>query len=218
MSQQNSYRNFIDITTKEGQALVANAIDKFTSPLTGDDLISLNGSHFQKVKDNIFRLGSRFGYDSLFKCVTTVQTTDSDGNVTYSNPINMLERYSDDTVELAQKHASFNWGDSTFTVNAMNLIRELTQADGFLEDTGALTNDGKDLVLERMHSKFLGYHILEILTDSAYQAIEQQSSIYTWNAVDRFDEEIDGLTILALVLTRIRPNFKVRKCGRVEGY
>jgi hypothetical protein len=209
MSQLNSYRNFIDITTKEGQALVVNAIDKFTSPLTGDDRIALTGSHFQKLKDNILRLGSRFGYDGLFKRVTMVQTTDADGTVTYSNPINMLERYSDDNVELAQKHASFTWGDRTFTVNAMNSIRELTQADGFLDNTGALTNDGKDLVLERMHSKFLGHHILEILTDSAHQAIEKQSSIYTWNAVDRFEEEIDGLTILALVLTRICPNFKV---------
>ena len=208
MSQQNSYRNFIDITTKEGQALVVNAIDKFTSPLTGDDRIALTGSHFQKLKDNILRLGSRFGYDGLFKRVTTVQTTDADGTVTYSNPINMLERYSDDNVELAQKHASFTWGDRTFTVNAMNSIREFTQANGFLDNTGALTNDG-DLVLERMHSKFLGHHILEILTDSARQAIAQQSLIYTWNAVDRFEEEIDGLTILALVLTRIHPNFKV---------
>jgi hypothetical protein len=133
MSQLNSYRNFIDITTKEGQALVANAIDKFTSPLASDDQISLNGSHFQKLKDNVLRLSSRFGYDGLFKHVTTVQTTDADGNVTYSNPINMLERYLDENVELARKHASFTWGDRTFTVNAINSIQDLTQADGFLD-------------------------------------------------------------------------------------
>jgi hypothetical protein len=52
-----------------------------------------------------------------------------------------------------------------------------------LDDMGALTNEGKDLVLERMHSKFLGHHILEILTYSARQAIEQQSSVYTWTGM-----------------------------------
>jgi hypothetical protein len=60
-----------------------------------------------------------------------------------------------------------------------------------------------------MHSKFLGHHILELLTDSACQAIKQQSLLYTWSAVNRLKKEIDGLTILVLVLTRIHPNFKV---------
>jgi hypothetical protein len=44
-----------------------------------------------------------------------------------------------------------------------------------------------------------------LLTDSARQAIEQQSSLYTWNTVNRYQEEIDGLMILALVLAQIAP-------------
>jgi hypothetical protein len=53
VSQLNTYRNFIDIETKEGQAALANAIDKFQSPLVGNDCLSLVGSSFQKLKDNI---------------------------------------------------------------------------------------------------------------------------------------------------------------------
>ena len=60
-SQLNSYRNFIDIKTKEGQSLLANAIEKFTSPLAGDERIALIGPDFQKLKDNISRLGSLYG-------------------------------------------------------------------------------------------------------------------------------------------------------------
>jgi hypothetical protein len=60
-SQLNSYRNFIDIKTKEGQALVSNAIYKYVSPLMGDDHISLSSTSFQKLKDNLLRLSSRFG-------------------------------------------------------------------------------------------------------------------------------------------------------------
>ena len=60
-----------------------------------------------------------------------------------------------------------------------------------------------------MHSKFLSHQLLELLTDSACQAIEQQSVLYTWTTANRHEEELDGLTILALVLAQIHPNFKV---------
>jgi len=180
-SQLNSYRNFIDIKTKEGQALVSNAIDKYVSPLTGDDRISLSGTSFQKLKDNL-RLSSRFGYDYLIKVVNTVCTVDAAGDATYSDPINMLERYSDDNVTLARKHASLTWGDRSFTVMATNTIESLTAANGFKTAGGALTDDGKKLVLERMHSKFLAHQLLEILTESGRQAIEQQSALYMWTS------------------------------------
>ena len=206
-SQLNSYRNFIDIKTKEGQALVSNAIDKYVSPLSGDDRISLSGTSFQKLKDNLLCLSSRFGYDYLIKVINTVRTVDAAGDVTYSVPINMLERYLDDNVKLALKHASLTWGDRSFTIMATNTIGDLTQANGFLNVGGALTDEGKYLVLERMHSKFLAHQLLELLTDSARQAIEQQSALYTWTSGR--EEEFDGLTILALVLARICPNFKV---------
>ena len=101
-SQLISYRNFTDIRTKEGQALLSNAIDKYVSPLMGDDRISLSCTSFQKLKDNLLRLGSRFGYDYLIKVVDTICTVDADGNATYSVPINMLERYLDDNVNLAR--------------------------------------------------------------------------------------------------------------------
>jgi hypothetical protein len=71
-SQLNSYHNFIDIRTKEGQALVSNVIDKFSSPLVGEDPISLIGPNFQKLKDNINRLRSCYGYDYLLKHCATV--------------------------------------------------------------------------------------------------------------------------------------------------
>ena len=70
-----------------------------------------------------------------------------------------------------------------------------------------------------MHSKFLGHQILELLSDSAHQAIEQNSDLYTWSTVDGIDEVNDGLTILALILGHICPNFKVgmyAEIGKVE--
>ncbi len=81
-SHLNSCCNFIDIKTKEGQALVSNAIDKYVSPLTGDDRISLTGTSFQKSKDNLLRISSRFGYDYLIKVVHTVRTVNAAGDAT----------------------------------------------------------------------------------------------------------------------------------------
>jgi hypothetical protein len=60
-----------------------------------------------------------------------------------------------------------------------------------------------------MHSKFLGHHLLELLSNSACHAIEHNSDIYMWSTLDGIDKEVDGLTLLALILGRIYPNFKV---------
>ncbi len=126
----------------------------------------------------------------------------------YKNPINMLKKYSNGNIELAQKHVSLTWGDCLFTLQP-NTIAKLTKADRFIDVNSDLTEEGKQLVLEQMHSKFLSHHLLKLLTDSVRQAIEQQSSIYTWISQSRTEEEVDGLTILALILARICPSFKV---------
>ncbi len=201
--------------------MVSNAIDKFTSPIIGDDRISLIGPDFQKLKDNINPLGSRYGYDYIFKQCATLRidtpaiiADQANGilavpaSVSYAAPINMLERYSDGNIELAQKQVSLIWGDCTFTVST-TVIDDLTPANGFMSTAGNLNALGKGLVLKRMHSKFLEHHLLELLTDSARQAIEQQSSHYTWTSNSGMEEEIDGLTVLALIPSRICPNFKV---------
>jgi hypothetical protein len=72
-SQLNHYHNCIYIWTKEGQALASNATDKFISPFLGVNRISLAGTSFQKLKDNILWLGACYGDDYLFKSCTTTQ-------------------------------------------------------------------------------------------------------------------------------------------------
>jgi hypothetical protein len=90
-----------------------------------------------------------------------------------------------------------------------NIIEALTVANGGLGCAGPLTEAGKDLVLKQMHSKFLGHQIMELLTDSTCQAIEQHSSFYRWVSQNRRKDKVEGLTILALILAHICPNFKV---------
>jgi hypothetical protein len=41
---------------------------------------------------------------------------------------------------------------------------------------------------------------MELLTPSARQAIEQHTNLYTWVSQNGREEEVDGLTILAMIL------------------
>ena len=187
-SYLNAYRNFIDITTKDGQALLSNATDKFESPLIGDNKISLRpgGKDYQRLKDNLTRLLQRYGYQYQVQNVPTVRTVipaippviedlalgiaaapGVPEAITYTNEINMLEVYSDKLLEISQKNSSMTWGDESFTVQTPRVIRELTQANGELTaTTKKLTATGKEAIQKRLHSKIL-------LSDDAHKVIER---------------------------------------------
>jgi hypothetical protein len=90
---------------------------------------------------------------------------------------------------------------------------------GHLTTAGCLTQAGKDLIQGHLHSKILAYQILSMLTDDACQVIEHQSDKYTWSDSAGLDEEMDGMTIVALVLCRLCPHHKVdtyAKIGNVK--
>jgi hypothetical protein len=175
--------------------LVSNAVDKFISPLIGDEHVQLLGRDFQKLKDNLLKLGSCYGYNYLIKHCATVRTVIPEivaddtvvppiagvpEEIRYTKSINMLEHYLDKNIVLARKHASLTWGNQLLVIMASNTIEPLTVANGGLVRAGALSEEGKELVLERMHSKFLGHQIMELLAPSARQAIDQHANLYTW--------------------------------------
>jgi hypothetical protein len=51
--------------------------------------------------------------------------------------------------------------------------------------------------------------ILAMLSDDARQVIERQSDKYSWTDKDGLDEEMDGMTILAIILQRLCAHHKV---------
>jgi hypothetical protein len=60
-----------------------------------------------------------------------------------------------------------------------------------------------------MHSKFLAHQLLESLSLAAHQSIEQFKNLYTWTSLDGKDKEMDGHTILALMVNCICPHYNV---------
>jgi hypothetical protein len=123
--------------------------------------------------------------------------------ITYMNEIKIMEVYLDKFLKIAQKHGSLMWGFETFTTQTPRVIRELTQANGELTGTGRLTIAGKEVIQKRLHSKIFAYQILSMLSDDACKVIERQSKEYTWTNSTGLDEEMDGMTILTLLIWRL---------------
>ena len=141
-SYLNAYRNFIDITTKDGQALLSNATDKFESPLIGDNKISLRpgGKDYQRLKDNLTRLLQRYGYQYHVQNVPTVRTVipaippviedlalgiaaapEIPEVIAYTNEINMLEVYLDNWTQLQQAPIKFD-NDKEITATSCPVV------------------------------------------------------------------------------------------------
>jgi hypothetical protein len=204
----NPYCNFIDVLTSDGQKLLSNSLDKFESPLVGDQRINLcpGGNDFQNLMGNLMQCSQKYGYQFLCTDVASTQTVTPGvppaiNTIAYSNSIKILDIFDDSRLfKLTQKHASIAWGDISFTVQSQKVISMLTQMDGHLTTAGCLTTTGKDLIQGRLHLKVMASQILAMLSDDARQVIEHQSDEYSWTDIDGLDEEMDGMTILSLIL------------------
>jgi hypothetical protein len=90
-------------------------------------------------------------------------------------------------------------------------IKEMTIANGLAITPSNLKSSklGEVLQLQRMYLKFMAHQRILLLTPTARQAVEQHKGLYTWHTPDGKEEEMDGLTILAIILNRIRHHYKV---------
>jgi hypothetical protein len=88
-----------------------------------------------------------------------------------------------------------------------------------LTATDQLTTVGKELIQKRLHSKILTFQIVAMLSDDACKVIEHQSEECTWKDMNGLNEEMDGMTIIALTLWCLQPHHKVdmySKTGAVK--
>ncbi len=116
----------------------------------------------------------------------------------------------DKVLNIAQRNASLIWGNQSFMDQNPKEIFELMAANGNLTNTGCLNAAGKKVVQQCILSKILAHQTLAMLTDEAHQVIEQQSDVFTWkDLTGNEDEEMDGLTIVTLILWHLCPHHKV---------
>ncbi len=125
---------------------------------------------------------------------------------------NMLETYSAKNLNMALLNALITWGNDSFENKMPQIICKMTIANGLAMTSSnpkPNTPEGENLQMACMHSMFLVHQLLESLSLAACQSIKQFKKLYTWASPDGKDKEMDGLTILALVINRICPHYKV---------
>ena len=240
----NLFRRYIDLKTSEGLKTFNSTLHGIDSPLAESAKINLVPQDFQKLCNQLNRLGSQYGYGYLFKQAATTRTIVPAipavaavaaivADLTVVPPIlavpavaaipaisevtfyedfrNMIENYSSDNLKIAMINASVTWGDGSFTVQTPQTIKEMTIANGLAmtPTNHKPSKSGEILQLTRMHSKFMAHQVMALLTPTARQAVEQLKGLYTWCTPDDKEEEMDGPTVLAIILNRIRPHYKV---------
>ena len=199
MASLNRFRQYIDNSSNEGVKLYNSALYDFKNPLDSDKKLSLTPKDAASFVNIVNRLSNQFGYDFMIQNIPTTRTITPGADpavdpdiITFGGHRNLLESYSPNNIEFTRKYASLNWGDKSYTLQTPQTLDPLTVADGDLTNRGALTEQGKIAMRDRMHSKFMAYQILELLTEAARKSIELNKQLYTWKSADGREVEMDG--------------------------
>lgn len=192
-------------------------MNKFVNPLEADERISLSTKDARRFITEIERVSRRFGYDFMLSNVPALRIATPGPNpgdpvvITYGGHINLLEHFSSENVRTARKFASLTWGDGSFTESVNQVLEPLTVARGEVTNhvPPRLTQLGRNRMRDRTQSSNMGYQALALLSNAARTSIELHKKEYTWTSADRRDVEYDGATIVTLILSRLKPHYKV---------
>ena len=62
---------------------------------------------------------------------------------------------------------------------------------------------------DQMHNKIMAHQIMSILNASAAHAVLLCKADYTWKSTGDRNVEVSGLVLLAIIMTRTKPDYKV---------
>ena len=210
----NPFSNYIDLSTADGLKLYNSAISGFASSKIGK--ISLVPADADALVTEVTNLSSQFSYQYDITHVPTTMTTTAaaDGApdvLTFGGRTNFLEAFSSSLITTAKKNATITWGDLSFDENSPKVIRELSFDRGEVtqHDPPRLRDAGKIVMRDRMHSKFLAHHSYQLMDEKGRKYLKLKKKEYTFVSVDGRDTEHDGLTVLALLLSRMKPHYMV---------
>jgi hypothetical protein len=223
----NPFRRYIDLKTSEAEGLNTSnsALHGFDSPLAESAKINLVPQDFQKLVeygyDHLLKqIATTRTIVPTIPAIAAVAAIAADLTVVppilagpavaavpaipeatfYGGFCNVIETYSPDILKIAMINASVTRGDSSFTTQTLQTIKEMTIANGLAMTPTNLKQFklGEVLQLMRMHLKFMAHQLMALLTPTAGQAVEQLKGLYTWCTPDGKEEEMDGPTILAI--------------------
>ncbi len=122
------------------------------------------------------KYSKQYGYGFLFNIPTVHQVDPSNANnITYINPIHMLETWNKMIDNLVANNANEIWGMHNWTTpppNIKNQVAEITNTCGKIGVANAVTCIGQKKILEQWKPTILSHQIMRLLTPEAQVGIK----------------------------------------------
>ena len=213
----NPYLQWHDTNSREHMSLRTAAISNFEP----DKIFNLTPTQADDFVNALEEYGQIFGYNgSVARVPTECDINAADPNdITFREKVDILTTWQVITDETVQKCATMLWGDKQWihTANGNKEIQQPSFARGEVTQGGHnLTTPGKALILKRFHSTILASQVMKMIGPDGRKALKVHRHDYEWVNPDTGELIHDGLTILHLVLKKLRPNVKISVFKEIE--
>ena len=199
------YGQYHASNSKEYMSLRNAAITNFKPDQTFELETKNANDYLSQISEN----GQSFCFLGLISRVPTECDIDAaDANqITYREKRDIINTFDAITMDHVQKNATMLWGNKTWTTTDDKEICDPTTARDELTTNGqALTATGKALLLKRFQSQILAAQCLKSLNADGRKALRVEKSKYEWCHPTSGELVCDGLTVLHIIITKLRPN------------
>ena len=210
----NPYASYHAPNSKEFIALNRSALIDY-KPEQQFELLPGNADAFANQLEAISK---QFSYNGLVKRVPLSKIVEADGTITFGDNKSILESWNQISLEAVLQNANETWGDRTWNDVVPHEIQDLSNARGEVENgvRGDLNAQGKLVFIKRWRSRMLATHALKSLTPEAVKSLQTNQGVYEWYHPISGETAEDGLTVMAIILQKMRPNVKINVFNEIS--
>ena len=191
--------------SKEHMSLRNAAITNFKPEQT----FALNAKNATDYLNALTDLAKQFCYAGMISRVPTECDIDvaHPNNITFREKKDLVNTFDKVKHIHIEKNATMLWGVKTWDVtNDKEIVVPSHARNEITQGGNSLTAEGKTLMLKRFHSEILGEQALMILDLAGRKAIRVEKTKYEWFNPTTGEVINDGLTILSIIIRKLRPN------------
>ena len=125
--------------------------------------------------------------------------------------MNLMEIFSDENIDHARRMATVTWGNRYFLADGPMTIEDFSVNNGTITNHAPprYTASGRQLLRDRMHSKIMSHQVMRLFNDKGQRTLEIEKEIVTWTSANGRETERDGVSLVAVILSRIKPHYNV---------
>ena len=183
------FKGNINPGTSEGAKLYLKA----TASISEDDKFEININSAQKFVDMVTKDANDFGWGALVRAIPSDNARGTK---------NLLIDHRDITLEMIQKQAHTTWGN-----NLANFDTPVPDVQTLQVLNPGTNQDHREPFFRRVRSRMIAKRIIGYLKLSDWEHLKNKASKYTWSG--QGDEEIDGPTVLWILMQKCNPSTRV---------